>query len=96
MALRLGLQNLTLLLSPDRRTSVIGNVQREKIPVWVQEDCLTVSDNNCRVRGTTNLRIGDAPVFPYIPGFSIVTPVYMVAEKASEVTLADAKQGTVW
>jgi GMC oxidoreductase len=42
--------------------------------------------------GTTNLRVVDASIFPYIPGFFIVTPIYMIAEKASEVILADAKQ----
>ena len=55
-------------------------------------DSLAVLDNNFRVRGTTNLRVVDASVFPYIPGFFIVTPIYMIAEKASEVILADAKQ----
>jgi choline dehydrogenase len=55
-------------------------------------DPLAVLDNNFRVRGTTNLRVVDASVFPYIPGFFIVTPVYMIAEKASEVILKDAKQ----
>ena len=52
---------------------------------------LAVLDNNFRVRGTTNLRVVDASVFPYIPGFFIVTSIYMIAEKASEVILADAK-----
>jgi choline dehydrogenase len=51
-----------------------------------------VLDKDFRVRGTTNLRVVDASVFPYIPGFFIVTPVYMIAEKASEQILADAKQ----
>ena len=55
-------------------------------------DGTAVLDNNFRVRGTTNLRVVDASVFPYIPGFFIVTPTYMIAEKASEVTLTDAKQ----
>ena len=57
-------------------------------------DGLAVLDNNFRVRGTTNLRVVDASVFPYIPGFFIVTPIYMIAEKASEVILADARQGS--
>jgi choline dehydrogenase len=32
----------------------------------------------------------DASVFPRIPGFFVVTPVYMISEKASDVILADA------
>jgi choline dehydrogenase len=53
-------------------------------------DSTAVLDKDFLVRGTTNLRVVDASVFPYIPGFFIVTPVYMIAEKASEVILNDA------
>jgi choline dehydrogenase len=58
------------------------------------DDHTAVLDKDFRVRGTANLRVVDASVFPYIPGFFIVTPVYMIAEKASEVILADAKQAS--
>ncbi|HXV81238.1 MAG TPA: GMC oxidoreductase, partial [Candidatus Binatia bacterium] len=58
-------------------------------------DNTAVLYNNFKVRGTTNLRVVDASVFPYIPGFFIVTPVYMIAEKASEVILAEAKRATI-
>jgi choline dehydrogenase len=51
-----------------------------------------VLDSSFRVYGTENLRVVDASVFPKIPGFFIVTPVYMIGEKASEVILADAKR----
>jgi len=51
-----------------------------------------VVDSSFRVIGTKNLRIVDASVFPKIPGFFIVTPIYMIAEKASDVILADAKK----
>jgi choline dehydrogenase len=51
-----------------------------------------VVDSNFRVIGTQNLRIVDASVFPRIPGFFIVTPIYMIAEKATDVILADAKK----
>ncbi len=58
-------------------------------------DATAVLDHNFRVRGTTNLRVVDASVFPYIPGFFIVTPIYMIAEKASEVILAEAKRNSM-
>jgi choline dehydrogenase-like flavoprotein len=46
-----------------------------------------------RVHGTRGLRVVDASVFPRIPGFFIVSAVYMVAEKAAEVMLDDAALG---
>ncbi|HEV7429373.1 MAG TPA: GMC family oxidoreductase [Thermoanaerobaculia bacterium] len=55
------------------------------------DDPLAVVDSSFRVIGTKNLRIVDASIFPRIPGFFIVTPIYMISEKASEVILADAK-----
>ena len=48
-------------------------------------------DSRFRVQGIERLRIVDASVFPRIPGFFIVTSVYMISEKASDVILADAK-----
>jgi choline dehydrogenase-like flavoprotein len=47
-----------------------------------------VLDGNFRVHGTAGLRVVDASVFPRIPGFFIVSAVYMVAEKAADVILA--------
>jgi len=42
-------------------------------------------------RGTTNLRMVDASVFSHIPGLFVLSPIYMIAEKPSELILADAK-----
>ncbi|HWP60544.1 MAG TPA: GMC family oxidoreductase [Candidatus Acidoferrales bacterium] len=50
-----------------------------------------VVNGNFQVHGTKNLRIVDASVFPKIPGFFIVSAVYMIAEKASDAILADAQ-----
>ncbi len=54
-------------------------------------DRMAVLDSRFRVRGTQHLRVVDASVFPNIPGFFIVTAVYMISEKASEVILSDAR-----
>jgi len=45
-----------------------------------------------RVHGTRALRVVDASVFPRIPGFFVVSAVYMIAEKAAGVILADAER----
>jgi choline dehydrogenase len=56
----------------------------------VAGDHMAVVDSRFRVFGTEGLRIVDASVFPRIPGLFIVVPIYIIAEKASEVILADA------
>lgn len=53
-------------------------------------DPLAVVDTDFRVHGTRGLRIVDASVFPRIPGFFIVSAIYMIAEKATDRILADA------
>jgi choline dehydrogenase-like flavoprotein len=49
-----------------------------------------VVDGDFRVHGVTGLRVVDASVFPRIPGFFIVSAIYMIAEKAASVILAEA------
>jgi choline dehydrogenase len=61
--------------------------------IGLREDAMAVLDSRFRVHGTENLRVVDASVFPYIPGLFIVSAVYMIAEKASDVILADATGG---
>src|SRR5215212_3202773 len=54
------------------------------------DDRMAVVDSRFRVIGTTGLRVVDASVFPRIPGFFIVTPIYMISEKAADVISEDA------
>ncbi len=49
-----------------------------------------VLDSKLRVKGTAGLRVVDASIFPKIPGFFIVVPIYMISEKAADDILADA------
>src|SRR5690606_13724345 len=49
-----------------------------------------VLDSQLRVHGVRGLRVADASVFPSIPGYFIVTPVFMVGEKAADLLLADS------
>jgi choline dehydrogenase len=55
------------------------------------DDPRAVVDSRFRVIGTKGLRIVDASVFPRIPGFFIVTPIYMISEKAADVIVEDAR-----
>ncbi|MBD2308755.1 GMC family oxidoreductase [Chroococcidiopsis sp. FACHB-1243] len=56
-----------------------------------KSDPMAVVDSEFRVHGVRNLRVVDASVFPRVPGYFIVTPIYMISEKASDVILASAK-----
>ncbi|MDR3100062.1 MAG: GMC family oxidoreductase N-terminal domain-containing protein [Paraburkholderia sp.] len=55
------------------------------------EDPYAVVDSNFRVHGVEGLRIVDTSVFPRIPGYFIVTPTFMISEKAADVLLADSE-----
>lgn len=57
-------------------------------PIGAADDPMAVLDGDFRVRGVQGLRVVDASVFPRIPGLFIASAVYLVAEKASEVLLA--------
>jgi choline dehydrogenase len=49
-----------------------------------------VLSSDFKVHGVQGLRVVDASVFPRIPGFFIVSAVYMIGEKAADVITADA------
>lgn len=51
------------------------------------DDKDAVLDSKFRVHGVTGLRVVDASVFPRIPGFFVVMPIYMIAEKAADAIL---------
>ena len=49
-----------------------------------------VLGSDFRVHHTAGLRVVDASVFPRIPGYFIAAAVYMIAEKAADMIIADA------
>jgi choline dehydrogenase len=55
------------------------------------DDPMAVLDSRFRVRKTQGLRVVDASVFPKIPGYFIVTAIYMMSEKAFDVITEDAR-----
>jgi choline dehydrogenase-like flavoprotein len=58
-------------------------------PIGRDDDPMAVLDGDFRVRGTKGLRVVDASVFPRIPGFFIVSSIYMIGEKAADVILGN-------
>jgi choline dehydrogenase len=60
--------------------------------IGADNDALAVLDSRFRVRKTQGLRVVDASVFPKIPGYFIVSAVYMISEKASDVIIEDARK----
>jgi len=69
-----------------------GNHACGTCKIGADGDRLAVLDSRFNVRGTTGLRVVDASVFPKIPGFFILSAVYMIAEMASDMILADARR----
>lgn len=53
-------------------------------------DRMAVVDSRFRVHGIQSLRIVDASIFPRIPGFFIVSAIYMISEKAADVIHEEA------
>ena len=53
------------------------------------KDTKAVLDSRFRVHGVRGLRIVDASVFPKIPGYFIVAPIFMISEKAAVTMLED-------
>jgi choline dehydrogenase len=53
-----------------------------------------VLDSRFQVRGTKGLRVADASVFPKIPGYFIVSAIYMISEKAAEAIAEDSEGRT--
>jgi len=49
-----------------------------------------VVGSDFRVHRVAGLRVVDASVFPRIPGYFIASSVYMIAEKAADIIIADA------
>jgi choline dehydrogenase len=59
--------------------------------IGADDDQMAVLDSRFRVRGTNGLRVVDASVFPKIPGYFIVSAIYMISEKAADVIIEDGR-----
>jgi choline dehydrogenase len=60
--------------------------------IGADNDEEAVLDSRFRVRQTKGLRVVDASIFPKIPGFFIVSAIYMAAEKASDTIIQDTRR----
>ena len=52
-------------------------------------------DSRFRVHGVKGLRVVDASVFPKIPGYFIVAPIFMISEKAADTLIEDSATAPV-
>ncbi|MDE3819716.1 GMC family oxidoreductase [Sinorhizobium meliloti] len=71
-------------------TCRIGTDREWQPDVKALNDKNAVLHSSFKVHGVDKLRVVDASVFPEIPGYFIVTPVFMIAEKAADTILADS------
>jgi choline dehydrogenase len=53
---------------------------------------MAVVDSKFRVHGTRHLRVVDASVFPRIPGYFILMPIFIISQKAAHVILEEAEE----
>ena len=71
-------------------TCRIGSDRWRVDPVRL-EDKMAVINSKFQVHGVKNLRIVDASIFPKIPGYFILAPIFMVSEKAADTLLEAAR-----
>lgn len=74
------------------KDSAWGHHASGSCKIGPKSDPMAVVDGDFRVHGAQGLRVVDASVFPRIPGFFIVTPIYMISEKATDVILEEARR----
>ncbi|KAH6873408.1 hypothetical protein B0T10DRAFT_416577 [Thelonectria olida] len=58
----------------------------------LQNDPMAVVDSTLKVRGTKQLRVADASVFPCMTSINPMVTVLCIGERAAELIIADAKQ----
>ncbi|KAJ7903220.1 hypothetical protein B0H13DRAFT_1717346 [Mycena leptocephala] len=61
-------------------------------PIGTEDDPQAVLDGDFNVHGVQNLRVVDASSWPESPGYFPTSTTYMIAEKAAQVILSDAKR----
>jgi choline dehydrogenase-like flavoprotein len=95
-----GVNNKEELPGPDKKDAALRKFIKDEAwghhasctcKIGGDGDKMAVLDSRFRVRGTKGLRVVDASVFPKIPGYFIVSAIYMISEKALDVIIEDAR-----
>ena len=55
------------------------------VKMGADDDPMAVLDGECRVRGTTGLRVADSSIFPSITNGNLNAPSMMVGERAADL-----------
>lgn len=74
------------------RDEAFGHHATSTVAIGADDDAMACLDSKFRVRGVDGLRVVDASVFPRVPGSFPTLAIYILAEKATEFILADARK----
>lgn len=69
-----------------------GHHATSTVAIGADDDSMACLDSKFRVRGVDGLRVVDASVFPRVPGSFPTLAIYILAEKATDLILAEASK----
>lgn len=74
------------------RGEAFGHHATSTVAIGADGDAMACLDSEFRVRGVDGLRVVDASVFPRVPGSFPTLAIYILAEKATDLILAEASK----
>lgn len=74
------------------RGEAFGHHATSTVAIGADDDAMACLDSEFRVRGVDGLRVVDGSVFPRVPGSFPTLAIYILAEKATDLILAEASK----